>query len=328
MDPSHRIKIIQDISNNLSDEEWSVIDLILRQFDLPVTDMFNGEKLDYVITMIEDAGDSVLIALAEHLGLPTEVYNNSSGKSPSDVPFPKKIGNDLIELIELQKALMIAVSTGGPRIQEVNDEYKDRRIKIKVLLDDFKFEDRNPYPDLWNWYGKWSDGSLPTYQSRRIFITDLYQPLLDTLQLRIKSSEVIPQQKPTGWARVDRVVEKITIALETAKDEEDYQSIGLLCREAIISLSQSVYDPDLHQSINGIEPSDTDAKRMLENYISKVLAGKSNEDFRRTSKDVYKLAVSLQHKRTANFRDAALCVEVTRTFINIVSIVEGRRDPD
>ena len=38
-----------------------------------------------------------------------------------------------------------------------------------------------PFADLWQWYGKWSDGTLPTYQSRRQYITGLIQPTIDAL---------------------------------------------------------------------------------------------------------------------------------------------------
>jgi hypothetical protein len=179
---------------------------------------------------------------------------------------------DVIEAIEAQKASMIAVATGGPRINEVNPEYEARRQKIKGALDRLSTSDPNPYGDLWSWYGKWSDGSLPTYQSRRRYIADLYQPLLDALKLSTKAATVEPAD-PTGWARVDRSVEKVIKTLETAKNEEDFQAVALLCREAIISLAQAVYDPEKHESLDGVKPSPTDAKRMLENFIAEVLKG-------------------------------------------------------
>lgn len=154
--------------------------------------------------------------------------------------------NNLIGDIESQKACMIAVATGGPRINDVNPEYETRRQKITWGLDRLSTPDPNPYSDLWSWYGKWSDGSLPTYQSRRRYIADLYQPLLDALKRGAKVVTVQPVD-PTGWARVDRNVEKIIKALEMAKNEEDFQTVALLCREAIISLAQAVYDPEQHE---------------------------------------------------------------------------------
>lgn len=53
-----------------------------------------------------------------------------------------------------------------------------------------------------------------------------------------------PQQiiELTGWTRVDRNIDKIVKALAQANNEEDYQTVGLLCREAITSLAQAVYD--------------------------------------------------------------------------------------
>jgi hypothetical protein len=50
-------------------------------------------------------------------------------------------------------------------------------------------------------------------------------------------------------------------------NEEDFQAIALLCREAIISLAQAVYKPKEQGSSEGVRPSETDAKRMLDDYI-------------------------------------------------------------
>lgn len=245
---------------------------------------------------------------------------------PDGAITPTEMTN-LITAIETQKATMIAVATGGPRINEVNREYETKRQHMKLALEKLSISDPNPYDDLWSWYGKWSDGSLPTYQSRRRYISDLYQPLLDAL--RLDSSVTIPQVlEPTGWARVDRNVEKITKSLESAKNEEDFQAVALICREVIISLAQAVYDPEKHESLDGIKPSSTDAKRMLENFIAETLRGESHEYQRKFTKTAFDLAVNLQHRRTAIFRDAALCAEAARSVINVIAILSGQRDPD
>jgi len=239
--------------------------------------------------------------------------------SPSKM---KQLANE----IEIQKDLMIAVATGGPRINDVNKEYEERQLRIKEQLQVIGLEDPNPFPELWTWYGKWSDGSLPSYQSRRRYIMDLYQSLLEAL--RRSRAAAVQIAEPTGWARVDRNVEKIAMAMEQARNEEDFQGVALLCREAIISLAQAVYEPEENESLDGVRPSDTDAKRMLESYIAKHIFGKSNEYQRKFVKASFDLTVSLQHRRTASFRDAALCVEATRSIINIIEIVSGQRDPD
>lgn len=235
---------------------------------------------------------------------------------------------ELIQKIEAQKGLMIAVATGGPKIKDVDAQYRQRRFEILTTLQDMGIDDPNPYPDLWSWYGKWSDSSLPSWQSRRNYIGTLYQPLLDALTVRSKTTSIVQPQEPTGWARVDRNVDKINNALAYAENEEDFQTVGLLCREAIISLAQAVYNPTKHSSVDGVLPSDTDAKRMLENYIASELAGNTNETHRKFVKTTVQLAVDLQHKRTASFREAALCAEATRSIINTIAIISGQRDPE
>jgi hypothetical protein len=243
-------------------------------------------------------------------------------EEPSTKSTEAKI-QELVTAIELQKSLMISVATGGPRIKEVNSEYENRRFEIKRALQDQSVADPNPYFDLWGWYGKWSDGSLPSYQSRRRYVADLYQPLLDLLLAGSKPSIL----EPTGWARVDRSIDKIVKALEGAKYEEDFQGVALLCREAIISLAQVVYDPAEHESLDGVTPSSTDAKRMLESYIAKILGGASHDYHRKFAKAAFDLAVNLQHRRTAGFRDASLCAEATRSVINLIAVISGQRDP-
>ena len=113
---------------------------------------------------------------------------------------------ELIVEIEAQKALMIAVATGGPKIQHVNRDYGSRRVRIWEGLNERRLDDPNPYGDLWSWYGKWSSGDLPTYASRRVYISEMYGPLLDYLQSTTPSSR---PAEPTGWNRVDRGIQEI-----------------------------------------------------------------------------------------------------------------------
>src|SRR5690606_22218357 len=100
---------------------------------------------------------------------------------------------------------------------------------------------------------------------------------------------------------------------------------GLLCRECLISLAQAVFDRERHHSDDGVNVSDTDAYRMLEAYFRSEFAGSEHEALRGHAKASLTLANRLQHKRTAKYKDAALCAEATRTVVNIVAITSGRR---
>jgi hypothetical protein len=92
-------------------------------------------------------------------------------------------------------------------------------------------------------------------------------------------------------------------------------------------LAQVVFIEGEHKTLDGIAASKTDAKRMLEAYISHVLPGNQNENVRKHARASLALANELTHKRTAEFRLAAMCAESTNAVINIVAIIFGRRDP-
>lgn len=129
----------------------------------------------------------------------------------------------------------------------------------------------------------------------------------------------------TGWPKVNRQLKKAQELLFRAKSAEDFQNVGLCCREALISLSQEVYDEEKHKTVDGKKPSKADFKRMLNAYISTELGGSSNEEFRSLVKKVKRVANATQHKRTADNLHARLCVEATTSLIEMIRILDQER---
>ena len=116
--------------------------------------------------------------------------------------------------------------------------------------------------------------------------------------------------------------------LRRAVSPEDFQAVGLFCRESLISLAQAVFDSSRHQSDDGVQPSATDSKRMLDAFFSAELSGGSNEETRRHARASASLADALVHRRTATYRDAALCLEATQSTANLVFIINGRSETE
>jgi hypothetical protein len=81
----------------------------------------------------------------------------------------------------------------------------------------------------------------------------------------------------------------------------------------------------IHGTVDGVAASKTDAGRMLEAFIQHELRGGANEEARSHGKAALKLALALQHRRNAEFRTAALCVEATASVTNMIAILAGRR---
>ena len=68
MTPSDRIRYITEIARRLSMNEWPVIDLTLKQFELPWAEQWNGDDPNgYVVEMVGQATDESLLSLANHL---------------------------------------------------------------------------------------------------------------------------------------------------------------------------------------------------------------------------------------------------------------------
>lgn len=219
--------------------------------------------------------------------------------------------------------ILITVSTGGARIGEVNDDYRQLFDDVDSSLARIAIENTIPYRDLWQWYGRWSSGDLPSYQSRRVHVAELIDPM-------VKSLRPDANERPkalTGWPKVDRTIAKARIDIATAQNEEEFQLIGTLCREALISLAQAVFDQTKHPVDDVPRVSATDFKRMIEGFIAAELGGGSADEQRKHARAAFDLANNLQHRRTANFRLAAMCLEATTSVVNIIAIASGRRDP-
>ncbi len=95
---------------------------------------------------------------------------------------------ELIQTIEKTKYLMVAVSTGRVLIDEINAEYQAVYQQVDTELQVHGLENPNPYSNLLEWYGKWSTGDLPSYQSRRRFLSEMFNPLIHELENRADNS--------------------------------------------------------------------------------------------------------------------------------------------
>lgn len=253
------------------------------------------------------------------------VSTASDIEPPDDIRIVKCDGGSLnpstrlLSELLIHRAMMVSVAIGDVRIPDVNDYYKARETRLREEISK-TISYQNPHKDLWSWYGHWKACSM-SYAERIRYIREIFDAAIDEVSKQ-RGQRVVPR-KLTGWERVDRVLEKAQAQLEEALDEEDCQSVGLLCREVIISLAQAVYDRELHGSLDEITPSDTDAKRMLEAFAVSEFPGASNKEVRAHVRASLALALNLQHRRTATKQLGALCVEATASTVSVISIIKS-----
>ena len=132
----------------------------------------------------------------------------------------------------------------------------------------------------------------------------------------------IDEYEETGWERVDRAIEEMKSRLAVADTEEKCQAIGMIGRETLITVAQEVFVKGKHPTLDGVESSTTDAKRMLEAFLNFELKDASEKE-RKFARAAIDFANQLTHDRTANQKDAELClVAVTSVAALIRAIVK------
>ena len=136
------------------------------------------------------------------------------------------------------------------------------------------------------------------------------------------SALYLEQYQPTGGERVDRSIDEMKNRLEVANAEEQFQAIGMLGRETIITVAQQVFDRALHKTEDGVEPSETDAKRMLDAFLGCELAGASNERTRKFTKSAVDMANQLTHDRMATKRDASMCLTSVTSVAYLIKLIQ------
>jgi hypothetical protein len=223
--------------------------------------------------------------------------------------------------IEKQKQLLMDVSNWAANIRDVNDEYKDRRSRIRSQLKALGLEDPNPWSDLWLWYGHYKDNpGLASYQDRRELVLRTYQPLLDALEnigeRRLGTGITAPA---TGWTEVDRQVGQLRESYARAETPEQYRQVGLLCRDIFISLGHVVFDPDKHLPAGAAMPKRDDAKNRLEWAVRSEYRGESGEKMRGLVRATLEFVQPVVHDRTHDRTKAMIAADATVHLVKVLA---------
>lgn len=241
---------------------------------------------------------------------------------------PKENKDSVIALINAEKDTLIKAGTGVLQIRDanVNNEYKTKHLYLVSLLKKLGLESVHSYNDLWDWYNDYNSRELKTYQSRRIFIRDIFEPLLNAIQNSEESEQQLISYEPTGWEKVDDGITKLKEVLIKANETADFQSVGMYGRELLITLAQTVFDIEKHPSPDGTDIGKADSKRMLEAYIHYCLHRRSKEREIKFAKSSIDFSNELTHNRTATQMDAELCYNAVLSTVHIIKVLNKFND--
>jgi len=189
--------------------------------------------------------------------------------------------------------------------------------------------------DLWDVHtekGRWWVITSPKnlYSQKQFPNMDLALTFHMGLCTRISRSD----WKSVGDSRVEpfmacwRAFEDAREAKDQAEEIEDFQAIGVRCREALISLVHLVQE-SIESADSSNRPKKSDFKAWVEVIASMVYPGESNKERRALLKSVTDSAWSftnwLTHSRSVAFFDAEAACSITDEAMTLLSNVLIRR---
>lgn len=324
---------IYNILNNASFSIINTVDTIFLGGELAYTiqitvdvktySSYNKFQIEVFESNISDCLNEIT-KTDDNVSFSTKIIPSLQGNKvdPADGVSPEL--KELHQNIDILRSIMVSVATGGERIQTVNERYQTINTTVKSKCEKMGIPFNNSFDSLWDWYGKWK-ADFRTYQERREFIRELFAPSLEGIK-GYKNNNVEVLVQLDDWTRIKRTVEKIQLGSKSAKNEEDFQAIGLLCRDVLISLAQAVYIREIHGETDeeGTIIGIADAVRMIGNYLNIQLKGKQTKELRDYAKATNAIANQLTHKRTATRTDMLLAMSSTIALINFIGILEDK----
>lgn len=223
--------------------------------------------------------------------------------------------------------------SGGQIVKHCNGYAIDFHVDIPIASSDFgKFGSIVPnkrtalYKNLMAFNGKQQFViikelcELPTFQKNKQ-AQELKKRLFERFHQFASGPLYIENHPPTGWERVDRSIAEMKSRLEVADTEEKYQAIRMIGRETLITIAQQVFDAAKHETLDCVEVSPTDAKRMLEAYLRYELQDAS-EKARKWARSAVDLGNQLTHDRNATRRDSQICLIAVSSIASFIRTID------
>lgn len=201
------------------------------------------------------------------------------------------------------------------------------RVKREVVLGDgYDIWDVTTDKDRW-----WVITNLTNLYSQKYF------PSLDytisfhiglMARLRSRSNRIDPEE-PTPFDEVIRRADQAEDRHDAAVEVEDYQSVGMLLRESLISLVQALRrHVPLDDQIE--KPKNADFVGWSELLMNELCPGGTNKELRQhlknTAKEAWQLANWLTHTRSATRIASSIAKHSCQTIIgHYIQILEGSR---
>lgn len=127
-----------------------------------------------------------------------------------------------------------------------------------------------------------------------------------------------------AWRRVEAARD----AIESAREAEDFQAIGIICREALIAFARE-HQTAAWVNVPDAPPKAADFKGWTNVFAQSLATGRMRRYLSDVAAKTWDIAVSLQHDANATVWDAELLIAATAHVLDVfsTSIVKLQRKP-
>lgn len=116
-----------------------------------------------------------------------------------------------------------------------------------------------------------------------------------------------------------RKLKIIALSIDSAVEIEDFQAIGVQCREILIELGNSIYVDEMAGSNE--QPQASNFKKKAELFVQFYLSGADNGDYRSIIKKIteatWDYACKITHSSNSTFYEASTCVTLCTSLVGI-----------
>ncbi|GEA82361.1 hypothetical protein [Cellulomonas uda] len=220
------------------------------------------------------------------------------------------------DLLERQAELLVAVATGGSRMDSVKWEYRERRDDLEIALRKVGLSDPFPWEEPSRWYAYYSANGMGTYASRREYIAELAAPIrarLRELMLGIAVEDGGPEH--LDWPLLETRLREAKDRFAKSSTLDDFQDVGRRCRELLIDLANLAFDATM-LPVGAEEPKGSDAKAKLGYASDYLFAGRQHAELRAVAKTTWDLANKVVHGGIGDV-DAFATIQATVALVRI-----------
>ena len=127
--------------------------------------------------------------------------------------------DELLRELDRLKATMISVATGGQKIGEVESSFIALYDVVDRGLTERGIDNPLPYRDLWEWYGRWSNGDMPKWAQRRTFVNEMFSGVVQQVR-RTRLAQAATANSPRRDQEASAAEAKYDVFISHASEDK------------------------------------------------------------------------------------------------------------